>query len=376
MTTIDAFGSMPDDRLLSEVRRLAATERGVKAEFIRAIEQVDARRLYLGQGCSSLFAYCTRVLYLSEHAAYGRIEAARSARRFPLILDLLAVGDITLTTITLLAPHLTEENHQAVLDEARHRSRRDVERIVARLRPGPDVAPSVRQLPEPPAREVPAANRVTAHLPSNVPTADVAERPAPRPAVAVSRDVAPPRPVVRPLSPARYSLKLTMGQDVHDMLDRAQALLRHAVPDGDLAVVFERALRALLRELERDRLALVSRPRAASRSTKRSRHILADVRRAVWRRDEGRCAFLGADERRCGATAFLELHHLVPFTDGGAATVDNLSLRCRAHNQYEADLWSGVTLVRETVAHGRTLGADRATGPRPRNAPPSHALDQ
>ena len=51
------------------------------------LAEVDARRLYLGEGCSSLFTYCTQVLHLSEHAAYHRIEAARAARQYPVILD-------------------------------------------------------------------------------------------------------------------------------------------------------------------------------------------------------------------------------------------------------------------------------------------------
>jgi hypothetical protein len=87
-----------------------------------------------------LFTYCTQVLHLSEHAAYGRIEAARAARRFPEILSLLADGAITLTTVTLLGPHLTAQNHRAVLDGVRHQSRREVEHLVARLRPKPDVS--------------------------------------------------------------------------------------------------------------------------------------------------------------------------------------------------------------------------------------------
>ena len=97
------------------------------------------RRLYLGEGCSSLFTYCTQILHLSEHAAYGRIEAARAARRFPIVLDLLTDGSVTLTAVTLLAPQLTVANHRDVLSEARHKSKREVEHLVARLRPQPAV---------------------------------------------------------------------------------------------------------------------------------------------------------------------------------------------------------------------------------------------
>jgi hypothetical protein len=354
MTTTDVFTTMSDDDLLVETRRLAAAERGVKAELIRALREMDARRLYLGQGCSSLFAYCTRVLHLSEHAAYGRIEAARCARRLPLVVDLLEAGDITLTTITLLAPHLTAENHRAVLDEARHRTRRDVERIVARLRPQPDVPASVLRLPQPPTPAVVHEPSLPVCLsPGDARTAPVpAAEPAPPPVAAPQ--ARPSRAVVTPLAPARYALRLTIGQDAHDLLERARALLRHAVPDGDLAVVFERALRALLRDLERTRLAAATRPRAPRPVSKRSRHVPAAVRRAVWARDGARCAFVGADGRRCDATAFLELHHLVPFADGGPSSEANLSIRCNAHNGYEADRWFGPMIVRETQVEWRS----------------------
>ncbi len=122
---------------------------GRPSRLVALLAELDARRLYLGEGCSSLFTYCTQVLRLSEHAAYGRIEAARVARKFPIVLDLLAEGAVTLTTITLLGPVLTPGSHQQVLDEARHLSKREVEHLVARLRPQPSIAASVRKLPPP-----------------------------------------------------------------------------------------------------------------------------------------------------------------------------------------------------------------------------------
>ena len=125
MTTI-SFSHLPDDALLAEAHRVVAHERQATAQVIALLMELDARRLYLGEGYSSLFVYCTRALHLSEHATYGRIEAARAARRFPAILDLLADGSITLTTVTLLASELTPENHRVVLESARHKSKRDI----------------------------------------------------------------------------------------------------------------------------------------------------------------------------------------------------------------------------------------------------------
>jgi hypothetical protein len=110
-----SFADLPDDELLAEVKRLAATERCATAALIRSLIEVDARRLCLGEGCSSLFTYCTQVLHLSESAAYNRMEAARAARRFPEVLTALEDGSLTLTAVRLLAPHVTPDNCASVL---------------------------------------------------------------------------------------------------------------------------------------------------------------------------------------------------------------------------------------------------------------------
>ena len=138
---------LSDPELLLELRRLAGHERYATARLIAALGELDARRLFLGEGCSSLFTYCTQVLHLSEHAAYARIEAARAARKWPEILDRLSDGSVHLTTISLLAPHLTVENHGQLLAAARHKSKRQVEEIVASVRPQQAVASSVRRVP-------------------------------------------------------------------------------------------------------------------------------------------------------------------------------------------------------------------------------------
>ena len=118
-------------------------------------------------------------------------------------------------------------------------------------------------------------------------------------------------------------------------------------PDGDVGSILNRALRLLIDHLERRRFARVASPRPSpGESTASGRHISAAVRRAVWQRDEGRCAFVGRTGRY-RETAFLELHHVAPYAAGGAGTADNIQLRCRAHNQYEARLFFGEAFVRE-----------------------------
>jgi hypothetical protein len=366
MSLDPSFSALDDRDLLAHAARLASAERTATASLIACLAEVDARRLYLGEGFSSLFTYCTRALHLSEHAAYGRIEAARLVRRFPVVLQQLAAGDVTLTTVTLLGPILTEDNHRELFDAARYKSKREVEQMVAAHRPRPDVPSTIRKLPAPssmtndeprtvngaPAAAEPVSTGALAPHVDALGDAILGKPDAtPRSCAGVSPLVsAPPRPaIVTPLAPARYRVQFTASRETHDKLRRAQDLLRHTIPNGDVAAIFDRALTLLVDHLERIKLARTTRPRTSKPVTPDSRAIPAAVRRAVSARDGGRCAFVGA-EGRCSETSFLEFHHVEPFARGGAATVDNIQLRCRAHNWYEAVEEFGPLFVRERGA--------------------------
>jgi hypothetical protein len=344
--TLSPLAHLSDDELLVEIRRLAAHERQATAHLIASLAELDARRLYLGQGCSSLFTYCTQVLRLSEHAAYGRIEAARVARRFPSVLELLADGSVTLTAVGLLAPHLTPENQRELLDSARHKGKREVEHVVACMRPQPSMPSTVRKLPSPKVPEVvrvvPSVVQSDAGLSSGPCVTSSPTRPA----------------VVGPLAPDRYKVQFTVSRETYEKLRSAQDLLRHTIPSGDPGVIFDRALTLLLADLERTKLAVTERPRPTRVSSPRSRHIAAAVRRRVWARDGGQCAFVGTNGR-CTERGFVEFHHVVPYAAGGETTVQNLELRCRSHNAYEAEQYLVRCWRERQESHGRCrLGPD------------------
>jgi hypothetical protein len=313
---------LSDDELLLEVRTLAARERDATVQLIASIAELDARRLYLGEGCSSLFTYCTQCLRLSEHAAYGRIEAARAARRWPTILELLSDGAITLTTVCLLASHLTDENHRAILDAAKHKSKREVEQQVAALRPLAPVPSSVRKLPtrHPSGTSDDVSGSISPLLQPAVALHSLPTEAPLRPAAVSGRP-----PVVAPLAPDRYKVQFTVTRETYDKLRQVQDLMRHSVPDGDPAAVFDRALTLLLAELRKNKLGLTDRPRSAPIQNTSSRCIPASVKREVWKRDGGQCAFVGTT-RRCAERSFLEFHHVIPFAAGGPTTTDNLQL--------------------------------------------------
>lgn len=345
--------SLSDAALLREIARAIDAERHATADVLALLAEVDRRRLYLGLGYSSLFAYCTQALHLSEPAAYTRITAARVAARWPIIQRCLAAGDVTLTAVTLLATHFTEDNHEALLDAVRHKTKRDIERLIASLDPQPDVPAAVRRLPAPAAAIGPTLSLATSATPV-VPSTPAAPPPGPR------------RDVVAPLSANRYLLKVTLSESAHADFERIRELLRHSMPTGDPAAIVARALSLLRQQLERARHGATSRPRTVARpSSRTSRQVPAAVRRAVWSRDGGRCRFVGT-AGRCTSTAFLEFHHLVPFARGGPPTVENIELRCRAHNAYQAERDFGArarTRRRVAAAREGELCLDRVTPP-------------
>ena len=289
-----SHADLSDDELLNEVRRLAGAERRATARLVAALAGLDARRLYLGQGCPSLFVYCTRVLRLSEHAAYGRIEAARASRRFPVLREMLAGrrSDADLALPDCSSPDRDESPRSAGAHTPSKQTGSGGNRRVAAA--AARRADRVRKLPEQSMGSriaEPTLISASTECESVVATSPVTES---RPA---------PRPVVQPLAPERYKLQLTVGRETRDKLHRVQSLMRHSLPSGDLSTILDQALDLLLADLERKKIAACARPRPSREAVSASRHIPAAVRRLVWTRDGGCCAFVGS-HGRCGETGF------------------------------------------------------------------------
>ena len=185
-----------------------------------------------------------------------------------------------------------------------------------------------------------------ATLPESL-TSEAIERAA---ALPLANERHAPRPAEsKPIAAERYKIQFTVDRETYDKLRLAQDLLRHAVPSGDPAVIFERAVTLLVAQLQRQKTAATNRPQRPRRSNGFSRHIPSAVKRTVWQRDGGRCAFEGT-HGRCPETGFLEYHHVVPFAAGGKTSAENIQLRCRAHNGYEAERYfgpKGVPLLRD-----------------------------
>ena len=320
------LATLPDRELLRALHDLVARDRRLEADLLTHLAEVDARELYLEEGCPSMFVYCTDVLHFSESRAYHRIQAARAARSYPAVLERIRRGEIHLSGVKLLAPHLTPENHVELLDRVRHRSKRAIEELLADRAPKPDAPPIVRRLPHAGPDAHPVDTGRGLELPTSAPT-------APAPAAG------PASPPPEPLGRERFKIQFTASRALREKLREAQALLRHQLPDGDLAQIFDRALTLLVEDARRKKFGQTTRPvarRSDHEQGPAKRHIPAEIRRAVTARDQGRCAFVGRNRRRCSSRDFIEFHHVEPWARSRRHSVEGIELRCRAHNHHAA----------------------------------------
>ncbi len=335
--------SLSASDLLSATRALVRTSCGVEAELLVHLGEIDERRLYLDRAFSSMFAFCVGELGFSEDAAYNRINVARAARRLPVILEAVRSGQVHLTGLRLLAPHLTSENQCEILAEAAGKSKREIEELVARLSPQPAVPTVVRKLPDrpnPPPEALPAFSFGTAR-PTAPPDSSAALAFAAPPAPAPRRYE---RAVIAPLSEETFKFQFTASRECRDKLRHAQDLLRHRIPDGDLATIFETALDLLIEQVKKERFATGRKVRQApteDTDESCSRHIPDAIKREVFERDGGRCAFTDERGRRCAETGALEFDHRDGFARTHLHRADRIRLPCRAHNQHAAEQMYG-----------------------------------
>jgi hypothetical protein len=268
-----ALSLLTDCELVTRLTGLVAAERQSTADVMEHLVEVQRRRLYLRHRAGSLYGYCIKQLGFDEDAALKRNRVAKLAVRLPQVLDELRAGTIHLTGLFLLARHLTGDNAATLLAEARGKTRRQIEELIARWFPRPDVPASIEPLAQ-------AATQLALGGSREQATASVAAPCSGSGTGASGR--------LEPMSPTRVRVEFTARAELYDKLAKARELLSHAVPSGDLGDLFERALDALLERETRKRFGPQT-PRKARKLKPGSRHVPVSVERAVWERD-GRSA--------------------------------------------------------------------------------------
>ncbi len=309
----EALDELTDAQLWANTFLANGRRRVATAHLVAHLCEVDARRLHVREAYSSLYDFCLRGLGMSEGEAQRHIAGARAARRFPMVLEMLADGRLHLTGLSLLASRLTPENHAKLLDSAAGKTKADIELLVAAWFPKPDVPDQIEKLP--------AGGSAAGAQPS------LGLGGASRPNAGGASE---PRPAVTPLSEERFCVKFTGSAELKAKLEHARNLMSHQ--SRALEVVVERALDALIRELENKRFGKTDRPRQSAGTADGS--MSRPAKREIYDRDDGQCTYVSPSGVRCTERAFLEIDHREPRALGGKGDAANGRLLCRTHNQY------------------------------------------
>jgi 5-methylcytosine-specific restriction endonuclease McrA len=337
---------LSDEELVSQIASLCLEGRRLVARLIVHLIEVEDRALDKKSACSSMWAFCTERLKMSEGETSRRLNAAKLVRRFPSVLGRLERGEVHMSALRQLGPYLKDENVDAILDEAKGKTRSQLDEMIARQFPRPN-APTI---------EIPFVASMT--------TASEGATPSAAPARSAR---------IEPLSATGVLVQMTMTAEGYADLKRAKDLLAHCIPDGDTVKVVERALRTLVEDLEKDRRVKTSRPQASARPSKAG-HIAAATRRDVFARDGERCTYVDCEGRRCEGRTRLELDHIQPRALGGGDDVSNLRVRCRPHNLHAAEEIFGKEHVAARI-HCRQQQWMRRAGEKRRESRSSVASD-
>ena len=400
------------------------------ARVLAHLVEIDERRLHLELGFASLFAYCVEGLGMSEGAAGRRVAAARVWRRFPNAFERVARAELHLCALCALAPHLNEQNAAELFEASKGKTRRQVEELLAARFPRPDVREQIRRLPT--RGQVPTCSVIRGGVnrpaePTLPRSRDLDASTEPQCGAAVAggeaSEIAPdstpplgdprvpdarPRPRGRdlePLSADRFGVHFTADAELRGLIERARELASHRVPRGDLAGLMKLMVASFVKQEEKRRFGIGTRPYRASREATlsgcearvsgalelaappggasvppsmseapthtthptpprpgpHSRYVAVHVRREIHARDGGQCTFVSLDGRRCSARAFIQVDHVHPFAWNGASDVPNLRLLCQPHNLLHARNCFGNTHISAQIA--RNLSDSR---PRPR----------
>jgi hypothetical protein len=337
---------------------LLAREHSAMADFLVALADFDRKRLWEAMGHASLFSFLRRELRLSAGAAQYRKTAAELVQRYPEVEAALRDGRLCLSSVIELAKVITAENAAEILPRFFGLSSRDAAFVAASIRPVED-APKRDFIVTPvaaPAGSLELRAPETALIvvtPSAAVSPPAVAPPPPTPAAERGERSNGPmaRTAVEPLDAERARVHVTVSRRLLDKLEKARAALSHSHPRASEQEILELGLDLIL-ERHAKRRGLVKKPRnpgakaapSVSRQTRsepgsngaRDQYVPAHVKRAVWERDGGRCQWNLESGGACGSTHQVEFDHIQPVALGGASTVDNGRLLCRAHQDVAA----------------------------------------
>lgn len=345
---------LSDEALLTSLKRMVIDDRRNLVAILKRLAEIDRRRLALILGFDSLFDYCVRELRYSEGETARRIHVARVAAKYPALYRYLGSGRLSLTAVSILAPHLTLENHRSLAFRALGRKTREIEGLVAsRIEPAERIS-YVKPLDLPGSRKEEENGMGLFNVEASLALAAL-------PAVAseirgvVSSNMDVPGAngsILGNKNISRVHFSFTGGEELFHDVERAKQLLRNKYPAIRLEDVFVESVRVLLDRIDPERrLPCAPRRMGPLAQPNSPRKIGRAMKDEVSRRDGGQCVYVGRTGQRCRQRSGLEYDHILPWALGGRSDQSiNIRLLCRAHNQLEARRIFGEGAVDSAIA--------------------------
>ena len=352
----DRVEALSSEALLSEVKSLTASVYRTEVKVLVHLFEIDRRRAYL-PNYASLWNYSLQELGMSEGQAHLRIHVARVCRSFPLVLDCIGRGDMTLTVAGKLAKHLTEANHEQLLRECCGMTKAQVLKYLATRSPAKPVSSGIRRS----RGGAKSGSNDGARATHSAIAIDVASTTT---NVAVQdRDLStvPRRANVEPASEDTYNVRFSASGDFKAKLDRLAELLSLPPTGSNVVAVLERALDEALKQMDpkqtlerrRKRSERKGAKQASPRVSSRPWYVGRRQRDEVLERAAYQCEYIGPNGRRCTERKGLQIDHIVPKARHGTASLDNLRCLCRAHNLWAAEQVFGQAFIRSKMHRAR-----------------------
>ncbi len=317
---------MTDNELLSRLANLSKIQTEAECDIIAHLIEVNRRSLHLKKAYRSLFDFTFQFLKCSEATASRRVAVARVAERFPATLRMLRSQQVTLTSLAMIAPHLTPDNCESLLQKITGASKRETEKLIASFSPTRAKRDIVRPIAEP----VPESPRTGETLPENSGTMNLSGEPLVL------------GPTERKESKTeRVRIAFDAPAALAEKIERLKEIHAHKLKDGSLAEILEMAIDTLLDKTAPERKVEPKKKKQIKTlpipSQKQARRPAISLQREVWKRDKGQCIFADGHGKRCSAKSHLQVDHVQPWALGGSSRdLGNLRLLCRAHNLLEA----------------------------------------
>lgn len=350
--------TMNDDRLIQTLEQLIGNENKILAQSLAYISEVGRRRLFLSRGFTSLYEFCVKTLPLSPGSVYRRTQVAKKAQKHPLLLELVAKGELNLTVVSKICPHLKDSCQNDYIRSFIGKTVNEVEAVLLngqRVQESPDLITRTKDKVTPlfdeqgkslpnlaQARDGGQLDPAQARKDGPIETRESKDK---KEAIKNPPQKSAPDSQPKPTGikrEKRYAIRFTASEQLKNKLQRAKEVMSHKYPNGQLEEIFEAALDELL---EKNAPELKKIRKANKKCDPESPYIPRKMEKDAFAKANYRCQQVSACGRQCGSKKFLEVDHVMPRAHGGLTVSNNLQVLCKAHNLQKARLDLGSDFI-------------------------------